>query len=354
MRVLQVIRDLDTGGAQVIAATLAAGLQERGHVVATAAMPGALAERFPGSLYAMPLTGADPRLMRPAVRALRAVIRDFRPDVMHAHSPAMMLVAGLASRGGRLVPTLATLHGSSHRRYRLDAIAAKLARIPLIACGPAVAQAMARAGHPVQDTILNGTEPRCERSVAQTRALLGLSDDNFLVLHVSRLEPPKEPLLLVDAVAQLDDGVILAFAGTGGLVCDIEARAASLDVSDRVRLLGRRDDVPDLMAAADVVALSSQREGLPLALIEAMSVGTPVVGTDVAGIRELIREGVDGFVAPLSSVGLRDALSALRGDDLLRRRLAAQAATRRDEFSAATMVVRYEAWYERLLRSGVS
>ncbi|MCH8628055.1 glycosyltransferase family 4 protein [Arsenicicoccus piscis] len=348
MRVLQVIKDLDEGGAQVVVRHLVEELTAAGHEVAVAAMPGRLSPDFTVPQYGLPMTGADPRLLPEGVRALRTAISDFRPDVVHAHNPGTMPVTSLATGRGRLVPALATLHGSPAEQYRANARLATVAGLLTVACGPAVAQQMADAGAPVSATVINGVQVRPQRTRTQTRADLGIDEDEFVVLQVGRLVHQKHPELAVQAFARSGVPGFLLLAGAGDLDAAVREVARQERVADRVRLLGPRPDAADLMAAADVVQLSSRFEGLPLVLLEAMSLGAVVVGVRAPGVTELIRDGADGLLPERSVDGLANALHRLHGDTTLRERLATGAKKRSAEFTAARMASDYADLYAQL------
>jgi glycosyltransferase involved in cell wall biosynthesis len=189
---------------------------------------------------------------------------------------------------------------------------------------------------------------------AARRREVGLDDDGAraLVLTVARLAPQKGLDLLCDAAALLaadgaEPAVVWAVAGDGPLAPDLEERIESEGLP--VRLLGRRDDVPDLLAAADVVVSTSAWEGQPLGVQEALAVGAAVVATDVGGTGE-----VTGDAAVLVPYGdaqaLAGAVRALLADP--ERRAALQAAARE---RAATLprlpdvLAQLEAVYSRVL-----
>lgn len=134
----------------------------------------------------------------------------------------------------------------------------------------------------------------------QTRSELGADDATFVWLAVGRLEPAKDYPTLLAALARLGAAPAhrLYVAGGGSLRSELEARAETLGVAERVRFLGARSDVPRLLAAADAVVLSSAHEGMPNALMEAGAAARPAVATDVGGVREVLRDGEGGLVVP--------------------------------------------------------
>ncbi|HYZ46919.1 MAG TPA: glycosyltransferase, partial [Actinomycetota bacterium] len=129
-----------------------------------------------------------------------------------------------------------------------------------------------------------------------------------------RLVRQKALDVLLEALASLPPKFILGIVGEGYLAQELRERAVSLGVAPRVRWLGWRDDVGDLIAAADVFALSSVWEAVGLAAQEAVQLGTPVVSTDVGGMGELIRDGWSGrLVAPGDPSALARALERTAG-----------------------------------------
>jgi glycosyltransferase involved in cell wall biosynthesis len=118
-------------------------------------------------------------------------------------------------------------------------------------------------------------------------------------MSIGRLHPVKRLDLLLKAVAQLDKKYKLFIVGAGELKDELEEMARSLGVADKVTFTGPipYSDVPKLINMADLLVMTSSIEGQPRVLIEAMSCGTPVVGTDVFGIRDTIENGVTGYLA---------------------------------------------------------
>jgi glycosyltransferase involved in cell wall biosynthesis len=145
---------------------------------------------------------------------------------------------------------------------------------------------------------------------------------------VGVLAPVKRVDLLLDAVAGLP-GVRLLVVGDGPLHDDVARRATAPGLEGRVDLAGRVADPGPLLAGADLFALTSAAENCPLALLEAMAAGLPVVATAVGGVPEVVRDGVDGLLVPTGDLrALRTALALLAEDEDLRRRMGASARDR--------------------------
>lgn len=138
--------------------------------------------------------------------------------------------------------------------------------------------------------------------------------DAPLVLSTARLDPQKGLQHLIAAAADVPDAIFV-IAGTGPEREALEALAHSHGVAERVRFLGHRQDVADLLAACDLFVLPSLYEGLPLAVLEAMAAGVPVVATDVGGTNEVVLDGETGVLVPAAdAAALAQAIRALLAD----------------------------------------
>lgn len=158
----------------------------------------------------------------------------------------------------------------------------------------------------------------------RVRKSFEIDDGAPVIIATGRLSPQKDHINLLAAFAQVREKIpdaMLLIAGEGDLHDRLRDAAVSLGVESHVKLLGRRDDVGDLLAASDVYALSSAWEGLPLALVEAMAAGLPPVATRVGEVPRVIGEKGGLLVPPGSPVPLAEALTLLCGDAELRARM---------------------------------
>ncbi len=290
------------------------------------------------------------------------VIRAFRPHVVHSHR--YVLAYALPSIVGRRVPlALHTIHNLAEREAgtvgrRIQALAFRLGVVP-VAIAEQVAESLERVYGPGNYPLIpNGVDLERFRSPEVGRAVWrrreGIDPNSVVFVAVGRLDRQKNHALLLEAFAAQaasDPRARLLIAGEGEFGDALESQAVALGIEEHVRFLGRRGDIPDVLAAADVFAASSDWEGNPLAVMEAMAAGLPVVHTAVGGVPELVTGGRDGILCP---PGDRDALAAalsrMLHDVALRERLglaAAEAAAAR--FSLGAMVHAYERLYaERL------
>jgi glycosyltransferase involved in cell wall biosynthesis len=150
------------------------------------------------------------------------------------------------------------------------------------------------------------------------------------------------------------EGVHLAVVGDGELRPALEAEATALGIADRVHFTGWADDVAAVMADIDVAALSSRNEGTPVALIEALAAGRPVVGTDVGGVRFVVEEDKSGYLVPPGDAALlADRLGLLLADPARRTRVGSYGrAAVRDRFSSRRLVADMRMLYGDLRRQG--
>jgi glycosyltransferase involved in cell wall biosynthesis len=246
------------------------------------------------------------------------------------------------------------------RQVMLDRAVARL-RSGTIAVSRAVQQdVMARLGQPEERVpiLYNGVDtdrfqPRPTVGDGIRRDL-GVLDSQVLFLVPARLHPQKNPLGVLDAFHRLGAGdrARLVFAGGGKLEAQRRAKVAELRMENQVTILGNRDDMDALYQAADVVVLSSFREGFSNAVVEALACGKPVVGSDVGGNREAVDRPEVGWIHPPGEPEalLRDLEEALAaGRDGLARRAAA-CRRRGEDFSLDAMVEQTHRLYARLLQ----
>jgi glycosyltransferase involved in cell wall biosynthesis len=243
---------------------------------------------------------------------LRQLVRERGIDIVHAHDYKTDLLAWLLSRFEG-VTALSTVHGwTGHSRrerwlyYPLDKHLLSLFQ-KLIAVSSDIRENLLRHGArpPRVTTVLNGIDHRAfrrhrsrERSI---RGRLGLQDNDVVIGGVGRLEPQKRFDLLIDALAELRGrwpALKLLIVGEGSLRDALAAQTARLGLEETCQLLGHRTDISDLHHAFDLFVQSSDYEGTPNSVLEAMALETPVVATDVGGTAELVTHGVDGLIVP--------------------------------------------------------
>jgi glycosyltransferase involved in cell wall biosynthesis len=264
-----------------------------------------------------------------ALRALRAAAED--ADITHAHGARAGAVAALA----KVHPLVVTWHNTRPARLRrrlghplVEQLAARGADLTL-AVSPDLVMRAAKAGARQTRLVAVPAPPLAPpaRDRDRVRAELGVGD-RPMVLALARLERQKRLDLLVEATAGWIDRVdrpAVVVAGTGSLGQSLERRARA--VGCPLLMLGRRDDVADLLHAADLVVLPSDWEGYPLVAQEALRQGIPLVATAVGGVPALVGSAAV-LIAPGDARELRGRLEELLGDPDRRRALAADGVAR--------------------------
>ncbi len=339
-----------TGGTARHVKMLAAGCAARG-VQAEVLGPAQTDRDFAFGACFTPVEIADrPRLARDlrAIARLRGLLRRGRPDVVHAHglragALSAIAVAFAAPRDPAARPALiVTVHnapvagGTTGAIYRvLELIAARNASLVLCVSADlegrlraAGARRVSRAVVPAPLVSLTQQSVSAETPAA-TRVGLGAGPDQPVVLAVGRLAAQKGFGLLLEAATRwrdLQPAPLLVIVGEGPLRDDLAAQAASLGVA--VIFAGQRQDVPALLAAADVFVLPSGWEGQALILQEALRAGTAIVATRVGGNPDLTGEDAALLVPPGDAQQFADAVRAILGDPALAARLRKAAADR--------------------------
>lgn len=345
LRVVMLITRADQiGGAHLHVADLAAALRDRGHGVEVwVGGEGpyllALAER------AVPFRRLDhlTRPIRPpadlrALLEIRALLRRERPDVLSTYSAKAGLLGRLAAVGTG-VPAIFTAHGWAFTEgtsplakgpfLLAEMIGASVADRIVTTCEfdrqLAVRHRVAPASKIVN--IYNGVHDVDPGLGADPAA------DPPRVIAVQRFEPQKDHATLLEALAGLrEQEWALDWVGDGVQLSEARSLAAELGIVDRIRWLGLRSDVPELLARAQVFALTSRWEGFPFSILEAMWAGLPVVATAVAGVPESVQDGVTGFTVPREEpAAVREALARLIRDSALRVRMGEAGRSRYEE-----------------------
>lgn len=363
------------GGSGVVASELALSLADMGHDVHVFSheVPPRLARsagpvqmhRAQGIPY--PLFHSTPHDLA-ITSAILDVHRDQGLDILHAHYALPHAVSAYLARSAALADhsrpaprVVTTLHGTDITLVGNDPSYAPLTQFVISASDAATA---------VSEWLAAETRARfcptmpCSQEievisnfidVERFRPDLGRPQAGAppMVVHVSNFRPVKRVPWLVRAFAQASAGTQaqLVLVGDGPDQDACRALAHELGLGPRAIFLGERDAIPELMAPADVFALSSREESFGLSALEAMACGTPVVSTDAGGVHEVVEHGVSGLLSPVEDLGaFARNLATLLGDRALAKRMGAAAREQAVErFSRERVVVRYEELYRRVL-----
>ncbi|MDX1980349.1 MAG: glycosyltransferase family 4 protein [Bryobacteraceae bacterium] len=360
MKILYAITRAELGGAQVHLLDLLKGFRGRyethvatgdeGYLTEAARAIGVRCHILPELVHA-----ANPVKDAQATNRFTSLIRELQPDLVHAHTTKAGLVARAAAwRCG--APAVFTAHSWAFSdgvslAWKLMGVpsewAASRVSARIINVSEANRRLAIRHGLPAsrQVTIHNGisdTQHRARPDRAFTPE----------IIMVARFAPQKHHQLLLEAFAGVDTPATLTLVGSGPTMAWMRGLSFKLGIAGRVKFLGDRADVPELLARASVFALASRWEGFPLSILEAMRAGLPVVSSDVGGAHEAISNGENGYlVARGDTGGFRNALWALCRDPELRARMGSAARLRYEgQFSLRQMLMKTGLLYEQVWR----
>ena len=294
---------------------------------------------------------------------LVAEMRRFRPDIVHTHTAKAGALGRVAARLTRTPYVVHTFHGHLLHGYFSPRVTAGLVRVErtlarmstrLVAVGEAVRDDLLDAGigRPDQYEVVPPGIPLAplpDREAA--RRELGLPTGVPVVSIVARLVPIKRVDRFVAAATRVHaehPDVVFVVCGEGSLMAELRTAAAPL--GDRFRFLGWRPDVETVYAASDVVALTSDNEGMPVSLIEAALAGVPSVSTRVGSAAEVVLDGRTGLVTGPEPTEVADAIGRLLSDPGLRARMGRAAQQHaRATFSQQRLVADTERLYDELI-----
>lgn len=351
MKVLTVIPELGVGGAEFVATALATATAAAGDDACVASRGGFRVEHLRAAgveHLPLPLAGRRPVGLLRSVRRLRAT---GTPDLVHAHNPKAAALSRLAF--GSRVPVLVTLHGVADDDLDRAVRILRWAADHVVAVSPHLEEQLLARGFPASrlEVVVNGVAPAPPRPRDQARAELGIPASATVVLCPARMVDQKRHDLLVKAWARQDPAALLLLAGGGPNERSIRQLVARHHLEDRVRLLGERRDMSRLLAASDLVVLATDWEGLPIAALEAMAAGVPVVASDVPGVRDELGPAarlVEPGSVPALAAGIAELLTLPAQRDLL---VARGTALVRGRFGLEPMVDRYRDIHLRLTGS---
>jgi glycosyltransferase involved in cell wall biosynthesis len=366
VKVAQIVPMLSPGGAERVAVHIARGLNRRRYEPLVISFSGRVGCDLDYMLedagIEVRYLGKHPGFDYRVYGRLDAVLKEYEPDVIHTHLhvlryalPSMMLrkrvamvhtVHNLADREieprARLIQRYALTHGVEPVAVA-EEVAASLGKLYGVRHCRVIAN-----GIPTE-LYANPQVPRKE-----WRGKHGFQDNDVFFVCVARFASQKNHALLLESFAQgpaSDPRAHLVLVGEGNLRADLQEQARKLNLGGKVHFLGLRSDIPDILGAMDMFVLSSDYEGNPLSVLEAMASGLPIVSTAVGGVPNLFETGIEGFLTPPGDVqGLAKSMNSLLKYEAARQAMRAAAANRaRTNFDVAKMVHAYEEVYEDLL-----
>lgn len=366
MKVLHVITDTNIGGAGRYLLNLLVQ-PAFDDISAMVACPGGqLAERLDNAgLKRVGISGKDVSFSVPLTFELRKIMREFRPDIVHTHSSLSGRIAARAVG----IPVVYTKHNlvripsasgqvpppAGPVKRQVNAIAAKLLSDGIIAVSQGVYGELTESGidPSLVTCIPNGIDlaPYKPLDLLKKRQ----ESEQILIGTVARLHPQKALEVMLEAarivLASLPQAKFV-IGGTGPLEESLKAKIHELRLEPYVKMVGFVEDVPGFLSQLDIYALSSDYEGLPLAVLEAMAAGLPIASTAVGGVPEAVVDGENGFlVSPRNSRLLAQSIVRLAVDPQLAAQMGAESRRRMEElFDAKIMARRTVQAYHKALK----
>lgn len=364
MKVLQLTTHLDIGGIANYILTLSRSLSQRGVTVIVASSGGELESELARygishrKINIRTKSELDPKVLR-SILTVRAIVAQERPDIIHAHTRVSQVVAFFVSRITG-VPYVTTCHGFFKTRARkiFDTWGAKV-----------IAISAAVKGHLIKD--LGVSEKRVELiysgvdieafskdcspdEVTRIKKELGLHAGP-LVGTIGRLSPVKGQAFLIKAMEDVlskRPDVRALIVGDGPEENALKDLARSLNIEYAVKFLRADLDTHRILSSMDVFVFPSIKEGLGIALLEAMASGRPCVASDVGGIGNIIKDGINGLlVGPGDAAGIASSILALLDDDVLRKSVGnAARALVKERFSLTLMTDGVMRLYEDVVK----
>lgn len=365
--VCQLVHGLPIGGAEVLVNRIIRALRDRFRfVVACLDEVGQLGELLDQDGIRVVQLGRRPGFDWKCVRQFRRLCITEGVQLIHAHQYTPFAYSLATRLFGRRPPVLLTEHGRffpdypSRKRMWFNRLLSE-PRDRFVAVGNSVRQALIEIeGLPAHrvEVVHNGVDlPACAADVADRaaiRAELGLAGDDFMVVQVARLDPIKDHNTAIRAIglaAHTSPRMRLFIVGDGPEKLPIQQAIDQQGLSGQVTMLGLRNDVHRLLAAADAFLLTSVSEGIPITILEAMAASVPVVATSAGGVPELISDEATGLLAPVGNAEqLASALVRLAANRALGGALASLAKCHVEaNFSEANMIANYERIYREML-----
>jgi glycosyltransferase involved in cell wall biosynthesis len=363
VKVVQIVPMLSPGGAERVAVHIARGLNRRRYEPIVISFTGRVGCDLDHMLEDEGIEarylGKHPGFDYRVYGRLDSVLKEYEPDVIHTHLhvlryalPSMLLM--------KRVAMVHTVHNLAEReiepRARLIQRYALTHGVKPVAVAEEVAASVesmygVRRCRVIANCIPTDLYANPQTSKHEWRARHGFKDSDVLFVCVARFAPQKNHALLLKSFAQgpaPDPRAHLVLVGEGDLRAELEEQARKLGLTGKVHFLGLRSDIPDVLGAMDVFVMSSDYEGNPLSVLEAMAAGLPIVSTAVGGVPNLFDAGNEGFLVPPGDEhGLAKSMNSLLKYEAARQSMGAEAKSRaKGNYDVSNMVRAYEEVYE--------
>ena len=354
MKIVQIITSLNLGGAQTLLENLSYGLREMGQDVIVISLENnhsATAERIENRGIKIIYLDKHPHFDPSIVGKLSKVLRKLKPDIIHAHNIKKAYVY-LSARKAGLNRIVYTVHNMAWQEQ--NAIGGAFSYVMFhsgsmvpVGLSPKVTSSIKMRYHLKNvPTIYNGSD--LSRFRKKTNYNL---HDKPCILNIARLDAQKNHKRLIEAfmiVSRTFPDTKLVLVGEGELQHDMKKQVEKVGLSGKVFFEGFQDDIPGYLEEADIFCLSSDYEGMPMTLIEAMASGMPIVSTNVGGIPDMLRNEHSAILTKTDAAEIAEALTRLLSDESLRRTLGENAYKAAEKFSHLRMAYNYIKLYRKI------
>lgn len=366
MRILQVITSLDMGGAETLVVNLIPRLQALGHTADLCVFDGTetpLTQRLRKESPKIKIYALGKGVYNPLyIFKLTKIMKSY--DIVHTHNSSPQLFVAIASLFCR-VKLVSTEHNTSNRKrnwkwYR-PIESWMYGRYNHIICISKIAEEKLReymGGEWLVElsnryksitTVNNGIDVNAISEAVPCKELLGLKENRKSILMVAGFRKQKNQDTIIRALTLLDkEKYEIWFAGIGERMEEVKQLALSLGVRKRVRFLGLRTDIPNVLRAADVIVMSSHWEGLSLSNVEGMSAHKPFIASDVNGLKE-VTKGYGILFPHEDAKALAEEINRLASDEAYYNEIAERCYNRALEFDIQRMTNGYETVYNNVI-----
>lgn len=354
MKIVQVITSLNLGGAQTLLENLSYGLQQAGQQVTVISLENnhsATARRIESQGIKVIYLDKHPHFDSSIVGKLADVLKMLHPDIIHAHNIKKAYVY-LAARKAGIKRIVYTVHNMAwQEQNRIGGIFSYFmfhagCMVP-VGISPKVSDSIKKRYHLAGiPTIYNGTD----LSRFQARTDYSLHNPPCII-NIARLDGQKNHRRLIEAfvgIVPFYPDAHLVLVGDGELQGELEKQVEQAGLAGRVLFEGLQEDIPGYLRNADIFCLSSDYEGMPMTLIEAMASGIPIVSTNVGGVPDMLMNEKSAILTGLEAEELTTAIIRLLEEASLRKKLGYNAAAAVKKFSHLYMAQRYLSLYKKM------
>lgn len=355
MKIIQIMPEFGLAGAETMCENLSYELIRQGHevvIISLYTFHSPITDRLENSGVKVVYLDKKPGLDFSIIMKLVKVFKMIKPDVIHTHRYVMQyaipaaiftgikkrihtvhnvaikenskmarVLNGVFYRGNNVIPVALSnrIKETIIKEYRLDP-----SRIPVIFNGIDLSKCVVKHNYGVKNY--------------------------FTILHVGRFTEQKNHQMLIKAFSKVlksAPNCVLQLIGDGETRLEIESLVITLQIEDKVKFLGLKDDVYNYMNSADLFVLPSLYEGMPMTLIEAMGSGLPIIATEVGGIPDILVNGQEAVLTDVKEEELTEAILKLYADEKERRKLGQNARNKSSLFSAMKMAESYVEVYSK-------